>query len=141
VAERSPATPTTVAGQVVRRRIVGAAVRGDGNVGVRLGDGDRRSAALVQIVGAALEVPAARAARGVGEAGPEGEAAAGGRRSPATPTDRAVRFVRRRIVGAAVRGDGNVGVRLGDGDPPAVPLSVQILVPSKFQLPVPPGAW
>jgi len=52
VAERSPATPTTVPVRLCARRIVSAAVRGDGNVGVRLGDGDRRSAALVQIVGA-----------------------------------------------------------------------------------------
>jgi len=49
-----------------------------------------------------------------GEAGPEGEAAAGGRKIAGHAHDRAGQVVRRRIVGAAVRIDGNVGVRLGN---------------------------
>ena len=49
-------------------RVVGAAVRIDDNIGVRLVDGNRRRTALVEVIGATLEVPRADAAGGVSEA-------------------------------------------------------------------------
>ena len=49
-------------------RIVCAAIGIDRDIGVRLADGDRRRAALVEVVGSALKVPGTDATRGVSEA-------------------------------------------------------------------------
>ena len=59
-----------------------------------------------------LEVPGAGAARGVGEANPEGQAAAGGRQIASHAGDRPRQVVCRRVIGAAIRVDGDIGVGL-----------------------------
>ena len=103
--------------QVVLRRVIRPAVGRDRDNGVRLGDGDRRRAALVEVVRATFEGPACRCGcPAFGEARPEGQTAADRREVAGHARDRARQVVCRRVIRPAVGRDRDIGVRLGDGD-------------------------
>src|SRR5207244_7713668 len=84
----------------VGRRVIDAAVAADRDDGVGFGDVDGHVAALVVVVGAACEHPVGRAAWIVGEAGPQVEAAAGGRAARVHARDRAAGAVGGRVIDA-----------------------------------------
>src|SRR5439155_23311718 len=100
----------------VGRLLIGASVPTHRASGVGFGDVDGHVAALVVVVGAACEHPVGRAAWIVGEAGPQVEAAAGGRAARVHARDRARGAGGGGDTAEAVAPDHDVGVGFVDVD-------------------------